>query len=38
MDIGISFIGVVGLDSLEGYFVGIIWIGLSVKGYEIEVF
>ncbi|CCQ20830.1 Putative competence-damage inducible protein [Listeria monocytogenes] len=37
-DIGISFTGVAGPDSLEGHPAGTIWIGLSVKGHETEAF
>lgn len=37
-DIGISFTGVAGPDSLEGHPAGTIWIGLSVKGNEPEAF
>ncbi len=33
-DIGISFTGVAGPDSLEGYPPGTIWIGISQKGKE----
>ncbi|MCD2253413.1 competence/damage-inducible protein A [Listeria marthii] len=37
-DIGVSFTGVAGPDSLEGHPAGTIWIGLSVKGHETEAY
>ncbi|PZF89823.1 competence/damage-inducible protein A [Listeria ivanovii] len=37
-DLGISFTGVAGPDSLEGHPAGTIWIGLSVKGYKTEAY
>ncbi|MBC1584305.1 competence/damage-inducible protein A [Listeria seeligeri] len=37
-DIGISFTGVAGPDSLEGHPAGTIWIGLSVKNHQTEAY
>ncbi|EQC0676131.1 competence/damage-inducible protein A [Listeria innocua] len=37
-DIGISFTGVAGPDSLEGHLAGTIWIGLHVAGFETEAY
>ncbi|AIS59788.1 CinA-like protein [Listeria ivanovii subsp. londoniensis] len=37
-DLGISFTGVAGPDSLEGHPAGTIWIGLSIKGYKTEAY
>lgn len=37
-DLGISFTGVAGPDSLEEHPAGTIWIGLSVKGHEVEAY
>ncbi|MBB2478595.1 competence/damage-inducible protein A [Bacillus sp. APMAM] len=37
-DIGISFTGVAGPDSLEGKEAGTIWIGISVKHHPVKTF